>query len=135
MTMLKIKNLDVYYGNLKVIRSVSFHIKKGEIVTLIGTNGAGKTTTLKTLSGLHKSKSGEVFFQNTPITNESPEKIVDYGCSLVPEGRQLFGTMTVRDNLMLGAYKFLSRKTKYNLEHELNEIYKRFLRPNRRAAV
>jgi len=124
--MLKIKNLDVYYGNLKVIRTISCHIRKGEIVSLIGANGAGKSTTLKTISGLLKPKSGEIIFENINITDTPPEKIVSEGCILVPEGRQLFGSMTVKDNLTLGAYNFLRQKKTYNLQKELDTIFARF---------
>src|SRR5512146_2158012 len=89
-TMLKIRNLDAGYGNLAVLRRVSIHVKPGEIVTIIGANGAGKTTLLKTVTGLVRAQAGEVLFDNEDIGRAPTEKIVFRGCSLVPEGRQVF---------------------------------------------
>jgi branched-chain amino acid transport system ATP-binding protein len=102
--MLRIKNLESGYGRLKVLKKISMHIGAGEIVTIIGANGAGKTTLLRTISGLIPARSGEILFDMKEIGNLPPEKIVFLGCSLVPEGRQLFAPMTVRENILLGAY-------------------------------
>jgi branched-chain amino acid transport system ATP-binding protein len=102
--MLRIKNLEAGYGKLRVLKKVSLHVDAGEIVTLIGANGAGKTTLLSTISGLIRASGGEIVLQGGDITRAPAEKIVARGCSLVPEGRQVFATMSVRDNLILGGY-------------------------------
>jgi branched-chain amino acid transport system ATP-binding protein len=102
--MLRIKNLEAGYGNLRVLKKVSLHVDPGEIVTLIGANGAGKTTLLATISGLIRASGGEISLQGESIVGTPAEKIVARGCSLVPEGRQVFATMTVRENLVLGGY-------------------------------
>jgi branched-chain amino acid transport system ATP-binding protein len=102
--MLKILNLEAGYGALRVLKGISLHVSPGEIVTVIGANGAGKTTLLKTVAGVLKARCGEVVFDKQPIHDRPAEKIVTMGCCLVPEGRHVFGTMTVRENLLLGAY-------------------------------
>lgn len=102
--MLRIKNVESGYGRLKVLKKVTMHIRAGEIVTIIGANGAGKTSLLKTVSGLIPARSGEILFDMKEIGKLPPEKIVFLGCSLVPEGRQLFAPMTVKENILLGAY-------------------------------
>lgn len=102
--MLKIKNLESGYGKLKVLRKVSLHVNPGEIVSIIGANGAGKTTLLNTISGLIKTDGGEMVFKNSDMSRMPSHKRVFMGCSLVPEGRQVFATMTVLENLTLGAY-------------------------------
>lgn len=115
--MLKIKNLESGYGKLKVLRRISIHVNPGEIVTIIGANGAGKTTLLNSIAGLVRLKSGEILFDKQDVLKFPPEKIVFMGCSLVPEGRQVFSTMTVKENLILGAYVQQRRKQKViNLE-------------------
>ena len=100
--MLKIRNLESGYGSLKVLRKISMHVSPGEIVTIIGANGAGKTTLLKTISGQLSARKGEVVFGGRDIASLPPEKIVYLGCSLVPEGRQVFAAMSVSENLILG---------------------------------
>jgi branched-chain amino acid transport system ATP-binding protein len=102
--MLRIKNLESGYGRLKVLKKVTMHIRSGEIVTIIGANGAGKTSLLKTVAGLLPARSGEILFDAKDIGNLPPEKVVFRGCSMVPEGRQVFAPMTVRENILLGAY-------------------------------
>jgi branched-chain amino acid transport system ATP-binding protein len=102
--MLTVRNLDAGYGGLSVLRHVSLHVTEGEIVTIIGANGAGKTTLLRTISGLLRARAGEIRFRNEDISPLPAEKVVARGCSLVPEGRQVFATMPVRENLLLGAY-------------------------------
>lgn len=124
--MLKIKNLDVYYGKLYTLKKVSLHIKKGEIVTLIGSNGAGKTTLLNTISGLLKPLSGNILFEDREIAGESPEKIVKMGISQVPEGRLIFKTLTVEENLLLGAYCRYSIKKKKQIQEDMDRIYNLF---------
>ncbi len=111
--MLKIKNLVVKHNDIKAIKGVSLHLKKGEIVTLIGSNGAGKTSLLEAIVGLNNNKEGEIIFNDQDITFYTSYDIVSLGISLVPEGRQIFNTMTVYDNLLLGAYsRFRKEKRK-----------------------
>jgi len=102
--VLRIKNLQSGYGRLAVLRKVTMHVKSGEIVTIIGANGAGKTTLLKTITGLVRVGGGEVLFEKQDISRFSTERIVSLGCSLVPEGRQVFSPLTVRENLLIGGY-------------------------------
>jgi branched-chain amino acid transport system ATP-binding protein len=109
--MLKVRNLHSGYAGLEVLKGVSLHIDEGEIVTLVGANGAGKTTLVRTLTGLVRPAAGEVFFKSGNITFSETERIVEAGCSLVPEGRQVFAALTVKENLLLGAYS-LPRKEK-----------------------
>jgi branched-chain amino acid transport system ATP-binding protein len=102
--VLKIRNLEVGYGPLKVLKRLSLHVSAGEIVTLIGANGAGKSTLLRAIAGLIPSRGGEVLFRDASIGGLPAEKIVASGVALVPEGRQVFATMSVRENLLLGGY-------------------------------
>ena len=124
--MLKIRNLESGYGKLRVIKGISMHVKPGEIVSIIGANGAGKTTLLETISGMIKAKDGEIYFNDNDIYNVPVEKIVMYGCSLVPEGRQIFDTMTVYENLILGAYTLFKKKDKDSIKDGLDAIYELF---------
>ena len=103
-TMLKIKHINTYYGQVQVLKNVSLHLTEGEIVTLIGANGAGKTTLLNSLSGIVPPRSGQIIFNNVPINNLAAYRIVKMGISQVPEGRQVFKPLSVEDNLELGAY-------------------------------
>ncbi|MCD6420099.1 MAG: ABC transporter ATP-binding protein [Synergistetes bacterium] len=102
--MLELKGVDVYYGKLYILKGINVSVKKGEIVTIIGANGAGKTTTLRTISGLVHPRGGSIYYNGKEITRESSNNIVKMGISHCPEGRQLFPYMTVRENLLLGAY-------------------------------
>jgi branched-chain amino acid transport system ATP-binding protein len=102
--MLRVRSLEAGYGGLRVLKGISLHVDPGEIVAIIGANGAGKTTLLSAISGLLPPFSGGISFKGGEISRTSPEKIVALGCSLVPEGRKLFPPMTVRENLVLGAY-------------------------------
>jgi branched-chain amino acid transport system ATP-binding protein len=102
--MLKIKNINTYYGQVHALKNVSLHLAEGEIVTLIGANGAGKTTLLNSLSGIVPPKSGEITFAGDYINDLAPSRIVKLGISQVPEGRQVFKPLSVEDNLELGAY-------------------------------
>ena len=104
MKMLKVRNLAAGYGSLKVLKRVSLHVSAGEIVTLIGANGAGKSTLLRALSGLLATGGGEVLFNGASIRGLPAERVVDLGIALVPEGRQVFAAMSVRENLILGGY-------------------------------
>ncbi len=102
--MLRVTDLNVFYGQIHAVKGVSFEVREGEIVTLIGANGAGKSTTLKTISGLMRAKSGSVEFMDKNISSTAPHKIVQLGIAHVPEGRRVFTTMTVEENLDMGAY-------------------------------
>lgn len=102
--MLKVNEIDVFYGAIQALFSVSLEVKKGEIVTLIGANGAGKSTLLKTISGLIRPRSGTILFEDIDITKKSSMEIVKLGISHVPEGRRVFPEMTVLENLELGAF-------------------------------
>jgi branched-chain amino acid transport system ATP-binding protein len=104
MTMLKILNLEAGYGTLRVLKGISLHVAPGEIVAVIGANGAGKTTLLKTVAGILKARCGEVEFDKRKIHSDPAEQIVTRGCCLVPEGRHIFSTLTVQDNLILGSF-------------------------------
>ncbi len=126
--MLKIRNLDTSYGNLKVLKRISMHVSPGEIVTIIGANGAGKTTLLNTVSGLLSARSGEIIFEKETISALSAEKIVFRGCSLVPEGRQVFSAMNVEENLLLGGYILQKRGQKKKIQSELEKVYSLFPR-------
>ena len=124
--MLRIRNLESGYGKLRIIKGLSIHIKHGEIVTIIGGNGAGKSSLLKTISGIIKPFDGEIFYNDKNITGLSPEKIVALGCTLVPEGRQIFPPMTVHENLILGGYLEFKKNKKREVLNELENIYKLF---------
>jgi len=102
--MLEVKNLGVNYGAINALQEVSLTVRRGDIVTLIGSNGAGKTTTLKTISGLLKARSGEILFEGRNVANLPPHEIVKLGISQVPEGRMVFANLTVLENLRMGAY-------------------------------
>jgi branched-chain amino acid transport system ATP-binding protein len=126
--MLRIRNLEAGYGKLKVLRKVTMHVSPGEIVTIIGANGAGKTTLLKTISGLLRARDGEILFDKVDVKKYPPEKIVMLGCSLVPEGRQVFAPMTVHENLSLGAYVQYRRKKREEAEQDMERVYGLFPR-------
>lgn len=122
IAMLKIKNINTYYGQAQALKNVSLHLTEGEIVTLIGANGAGKTTLLNSLSGVVPPRSGQIFFNNTPINNLAVHQIVRMGISQVPEGRQVFKPISVEDNLELGAYlhhKMLGRSDELKKNKEM----------------
>ena len=103
-TILKVDNINVYYGSIHAIKGISFDVNEGEIVTLIGANGAGKSTTLNTVAGLLKPRTGEVQFMGNSLAKVPANKVVYQGLSLVPEGRRIFLQMTVEENLDMGAY-------------------------------
>lgn len=122
-TMLKVDNINVYYGQIHTLRDVSVEVKKGEIVALIGANGAGKTTTLRTISGLLRSKTGKIEFNGEDISAVDAYKLVPKGIAHVPEGRHVFLQMTVQENLEMGAYTNAS----YTKEG-IADVYRRFPR-------
>ncbi len=127
--MLKIRNLYSGYGNLRVLKGVSLHVNPGEIVTIIGGNGSGKSTLLSTVAGIVRAQEGEIAFNGQEIGGLAPETIVAAGCSLVPEGRMIFDTMTVRENLVLGAYTRIRGGGRMSgLEAELAVIFAMFPR-------
>ena len=123
--MLEIKNLHVYYGQIHALKGVSFVVRKGEIVTLIGGNGAGKTTTLRTISGLIPLKEGEILYQGESITGVKAHDLVSQGLVQVPEGRHVFPSMSVQENLDLGAY---TRKDKKAVKEDLDKVFHLFPR-------
>lgn len=121
--MLTVNNLAVHYGVIEAIREVSFEVKEGEIVSLIGANGAGKSTILKAVSGLVRPSKGEIVYEGAPITTATPKQIVEKGISQVPEGRHIFSGMTVLENLEMGAFL---RKDKNEIEKDLQLVFDRF---------
>lgn len=123
--MLKIDNIDVYYGAIHALKGISLTVNKGEIVTLIGANGAGKSTALRTISSLLKPKNGKISFEGQEITGVKAHEIVKLGISQVPEGRRIFTEMTVMENLDMGAF---TRKDKDGIKEDLAQVFKRFPR-------
>ncbi|MBI5068118.1 MAG: ABC transporter ATP-binding protein [Deltaproteobacteria bacterium] len=121
--MLRIRNLDVAYGPVTVLRRVSLHVNKGEVVAIVGANGAGKTTLLKTITGLVRPRAGEIALEGQDVVRTSTEQTVAMGCSLVPEGRQVFASMSVRDNLLMGAHVQYRRGKKDEVAADLQRVY------------
>lgn len=125
MSMLKVEDINVYYGAIHAIKGISLNVEKESITTLIGSNGAGKSTTLHTISGLLKPKTGKILFEKYDITGIAAHKIVGMGLCQVPEGRHVFANMTVMENLELGAYL---RKDKEGINKDLTEVFTKFPR-------
>jgi len=125
MPLLELKNVASYYGSVQALKSVSLRVEQGEVVTLLGANGAGKSSTLRTISGLLRPASGEVWFDGQPIHDMAPEKIVRLGISHVPEGRRIFPGLTVRENIMLGTSN-RGRLPKKQMEEEVAEMFEIF---------
>lgn len=123
--MLKVNDINVYYGSIHAIKGVSFEVNDGEIVTLIGANGAGKTTTLHAICGLVKAKAGEITFCGHNLRNTESHKIIRLGLAQVPEGRRIFASMTVQENLEMGAY---IRKDKSGVQADFERIFDRLPR-------
>lgn len=121
--MLKIKDLNVYYGVIHALKNINMEVNEGEIVTLIGSNGAGKTSTLRAISGLASIKSGEISFEGTIISKLPSYKMAYLGISHVPEGRRIFANLTVKENLELGAY---IRKDKANISKDYEKVFQKF---------
>lgn len=124
-SMLKIEDINVFYGAIHAIKGVSLEVNQGEIVTLIGANGAGKSTILRTVSGLLKPKEGTISFEDSVISGMPAHEIVAKGISQVPEGRRIFAEMTVMENLELGAF---TRKDKAGIKEDLEMVFTRFPR-------
>ncbi|WP_423800896.1 ABC transporter ATP-binding protein [Neobacillus sp. SAB-20_R2A] len=123
--MLKVNDINVFYGNIQALKGISLEVKEGEIVTLIGANGAGKSTLLKTLSGLQRPKSGTIEYLGDTISTKAPQAIVKAGISHVPEGRRVFSNMSVEENLELGAY---TRKDASGIRKDMEKVYELFPR-------
>ena len=121
--MLKISNVETFYGKIQALRGVDLDVNEGEIVSLIGSNGAGKSTLLMTISGVNKAKRGNIVFNGENIENKQPHKIVDMGICQVPEGRRIFSRLSVEENLRLGAHA--NEKGKY-FENDIKEVYDLF---------
>jgi len=124
--MLKIRNLDAGYGKLRVLKNISLHVDGGEIVAMIGANGAGKTTLLHTITGLVRLSRGHIGFHGQDCRKMAAQKIVASGCSLVPQGRQVFCTMSVEENLVLGGYVLQKKEGKKAVMQELRHQYELF---------
>jgi branched-chain amino acid transport system ATP-binding protein len=121
--MLEVKNLSVAYGRVRAVKGVSFTVEQGQVVTLVGTNGAGKTTTLKTISGLLRPESGEIWFEGQRIDSVPAHEVVSRGLAHSPEGRRIFPRLTVEDNLRLGAF---ARKDRGGVAKDLQRVFELF---------
>ncbi len=125
MALLEVKNLYVSYGAIRALHGISFHVERGEVVTLIGANGAGKSTTLRALSVLQPADSGAIYYDGVDITRKSASDIVPMGVVQVPEGRRIFAPLTVRENLEMGAF---TRKDKAEIEASMQHVFELFPR-------
>ena len=126
MILLQLSSITANYGALQALRGVSLHANEGEITALLGANGAGKSTILNVVCGLVPPRSGQVIFEEVNTTGLSPEQLVERGLTQVPEGRQIFGELSVRDNLLLGAYPRLRRREKAGVHKDLEEVCELF---------
>ena len=122
--MLKVENINVYYGAIHAIKDISFEVNEGEVVTLIGANGAGKSTILKTVSGLLRSKTGSISFEGGDISHLAPHKVVNLGLAHVPEGRRVFTRMSVEENLEMGGYT----RPNNEIDDSIAAVYEQFPR-------
>lgn len=120
MAFLEVNNIDVYYGDVQVIFNLSMKVEEGEVVSIIGSNGAGKSTLLKTISGLIHPAKGEILFEDSSVQSAPPEEMVERGVTQVPEGRRLFTLMSVKDNLIVGAY---NSRAGQHMTATLEEVY------------
>lgn len=125
MALLEVRNLQTSYGAIKALRGVSFKVEQGQVVSLIGANGAGKSTTLNTISGVLQPQQGQIIFDGTDISGWRPDRITGMGLIQVPEGRQIIATMSVLENLLIGAYR---RHDQAAIEQDLDDIFQRFPR-------
>ena len=123
MPLLKVQNLHVYYGSIQAVRGIDFEVHEGEIVVLLGANGAGKSSTLNAIMGLVSKSQGKVFLNGQSITNQATEKLAQQGVTLCPEGRRVFSTLSVAENLLLGAY---SVQRKDLIEEAYERVYSLF---------
>ena len=129
--MLKVDNINVFYGAIHALKGISLEVPEGEIVTLIGANGAGKSTTLRTISGLLRPKTGQIIFEGKNIAGLQAQDIVKQGICQVPEGRRIFANMSVLENLELGAY---TRSDSKGIEEDMSGVFKRFPRLSERKS-
>ena len=125
MSLLELRNVQSFYGNVQALRGISLRVDRGEIVTLLGANGAGKSTTLRTISGLVQATAGEVLLEGTAITRAGPEAIARRGIAHVPEGRRVFPGLTVHENIMIGTSN-RGRLPRRQMEAEVDEMYEIF---------
>src|SRR5918994_3564764 len=123
MALLEVTDVHTFYGNIEALKGISIEVEEGECVTLIGSNGAGKSTTLRSISGLTPPRQGSIRFKGREITETPPQEIVAMGVSQAPEGRHIFARMSVRENLMLGAYL---RRDRAGLEADRERVYELF---------
>ena len=131
--MLTIKNINTYYGKVHALKNISIHLKKGEIVTLIGANGAGKTTILNSISAVTPPATGQILFDDRDLAGLGPDRIVKLGICQVPEGRQVFKPLSVEDNLELGAYlRYQGREGRGSIRKDLDDMYALFPRLHER---
>ncbi len=121
--MLRLSDVRVFYGAIQAVKGLSFEVNDHELVALVGSNGAGKTTTLRTISGLFRPRTGSIEYNGEDLTSLAPHQIVDRGIAQAPEGRQIFGSLTVRENLLLGASR---RKDREALDGDLDRVYELF---------
>lgn len=128
--MLKVKDLNVFYGVIHALKSINIEVNQGEIVSLIGANGAGKTSTLRAISGLETPKSGEISYNSTSLKNVPAYNLINMGISHVPEGRRIFSNLTVMENLELGAF---SRKDKDGIKKDFDMVFDKFPRLKERT--
>ncbi|ULQ59339.1 ABC transporter ATP-binding protein [Brucepastera parasyntrophica] len=128
--MLKVENMEVFYGAINALRGISFEVNEGEVITLIGSNGAGKTTTLHAISNIIKKAKGKITFCETDITGLPPDAIVRSGLVQVPEGRRIFANLTVRENLDMGAY---TRKDRQKISSDIEYVFSLFPRLRERS--
>ena len=132
--MLEVKNIDVFYGDVQVIWDISFEVKQGEIVALIGANGAGKSTTLKTISGILRPRNGEILFNDIPLHKVEPYRLIELGIAHVPEARRLFVEMSVEENLDMGSLKGEAKKEREITKQLVFELFPRLLERRRQLA-
>jgi branched-chain amino acid transport system ATP-binding protein len=123
--MLKVERIEVFYGDLQALRGVSLEVARGEIITILGSNGAGKSTTLMTLSGILRPRKGEIHFEGKPIHRKASSKIVEMGIVQIPEGRQIFPTLTVVENLEVGAQFPKAKKAKKETMERVFQLFPR----------
>lgn len=128
MPLLELKSINTFYGQIRALEDVSLEVSQGEIIALVGANGAGKTTLLNTISGLLPTKSGSILFNGAELIRKSAAQIVQAGISHVPEHRQVFGDMTVHDNLLLGAYQRYRKVGMKKVESDIDWVYRVFPR-------
>ncbi len=124
--MLRLLNINTFYGEIHVLKNITLHIQEGEIVTLIGANGAGKTTLLNTISGIINARAGQIMYNGRDVSRKSADRIVKMGISQVPEGRQIFNPLSVIDNLKLGAYVRYRRDGNKKIQRDIEELFSLF---------